>query len=76
MDDNVSARNRDAFDAGQAIRERIRALLASHSQAEPSLSAKTVRELLNLPITERSTAWHMQQIRLQTDSSIADTAIY
>lgn len=63
----MSPRNPRAVAASQAVRADIRALLACRTQLQPPLSAKTVKRLLRLTISERAVRWHLAAIRLEAE---------
>jgi hypothetical protein len=68
--------NRKAFATGQRHRAEIRRVWLEQVTRFPfeHHSAKTIRRLLSFKASERSVAWHMQQIR--NDQCVADAAMY
>ena len=69
-----TARNKLAKSNADIIRAAIRKVLVAHSPLKAPLTAKTVGCLLQLPITERAIAWHIQQIRHEAAAEIAAIA--
>jgi hypothetical protein len=67
-------RNRDAYERSQAVRAEIHAILERHPATAKPLTAKHIRTLLALPISERTVRWHMQRIRCHHGNSSYELA--
>jgi hypothetical protein len=68
-------RNRGAFERGQTLRGKIRAILLAHPPLLPPLTAKQISGLLKIsPMpSDRTIQWHVQAI--QTEHKQANVAL-
>jgi hypothetical protein len=63
-------RNRAAFARSQAYRAQIRRALEEHPPIAQPLTAKRLRNLLDLDISERTIHWHVKAIRAEHEKTL------